>query len=125
MPGNDAKASWAYLNPDGRSFWVVRFPSAQEWRFARVSIDGTAYKDLAKGASALADMTWTRDGRAVLYAESTDGHDWRIMRISADGGNPTFTGLEVKKPSAFWSFDLSPDGKRIVFSGTLYSISAK
>jgi hypothetical protein len=41
------------------------------------------------------------------------------MRLSADGGVPTFTGLEVDDLTYF---DLSFDGKRIAFDGTGYII---
>ncbi len=37
------------------------------------------------------------------------------MRVSADGGQPEFTGLEVRD---LGPFSVSPDGSRIAFTST-------
>jgi hypothetical protein len=68
---------------------------------------------------------WTRDGKEILLGLRRDNRTWRLMRVPAAGGRATFAGLETVGPQQFhFNFDLSPDGKRIVFEGISPAIGA-
>lgn len=59
-------------------------------------------------------MTWSKDGRSILFNQELPGADgqWRVVRVPADGGPAT---LVVATPS-LQSFDVSPDDSRIAYS---------
>jgi Tol biopolymer transport system component len=84
---------------------------------AKVGIDGKGHQVLYSGFSEeIFRPVWTKDGRGILLATRPSSLDARIMRIPAEGGSPTFTGLEV--PGGYLGdFDLSPDGTQIVYAG--------
>jgi len=80
----------------------------EKGRLIRVGIDGSGYREIASGLEGPSAQRW--EGRAVLFVERRLGQ-FRLMRVSADGGNPEFTGLT--EPDAF-AFDVSPDGSSLV-----------
>jgi hypothetical protein len=67
-------------------------------------------------------LAWTKDGRSLVFGRKKTGSadGWEVMRVPANGGEAVFTGLEV---TGLLSLDLSPDGSRIAFDGTAYSLS--
>ena len=92
---------------------------------AIVALDGRDYREIVTGIGRLQSSMWTKDSRAIIFGKSEDGENWQVMRISAEGGMPVFTGLEVKGVLGQQAIGFSPDGKRIIFSGASYSISTK
>ena len=90
-----------------------------EARLFRVGADGSQFREVfgpfrTRGANDR--LAWTRDGRAILFTmtDPTHSSEEKIMRISADGGQPEFTGLEIKRPAN--DFAVSQDGKRVAFA---------
>ena len=107
------------VSPDGNKLAVVRWSDERqphiEWR----GVDGKGFGSSAVGPGLVQCLQWTKDGRSVLFARSQDGVRWQILRLGSDDGAHTFTGLEV---TALTYFDLSPNGLRIAFDGTSYTL---
>jgi Tol biopolymer transport system component len=109
------------LSPDGRTFALV-LTDAKKSHLIRVGIDGSGFREIYSAESGGAGraeisrsgLVWSRDGRSILFMNWDSNKSQRLMRIAAEGsGKAEFTGLEI--PSTDEIFDLSPDGKRIVF----------
>lgn len=114
------RPSFLKVSPDRSSLAIVRPADGNTTDIARCATEGcTDYRVLTVHPGLVQGVNWTPDNRFILYAASDTGSRWRIMRLSADGGVPTFTGLEVDDLTYF---DLSFDGKRIAFDGTGYII---
>lgn len=128
---SDANAGLS-ISPDGASL-VVQTWADQSKRLGRLLIvrtDGTGSRDLLPSFPAdrtLSVVRWMPDGRSILYFTTAPNGDWRLMRISSDGGQPEFAGLDSTRltgtvrlpPSAPYSplsMDVSPDGAHIVFA---------
>jgi Tol biopolymer transport system component len=106
------------LSPDGGTFAIRRFdPVDEKLHCGVVGVDGSGYRELKTIAFIpwWAPMAWTHDGRGVLIPERVK-ESWRIMRLSLDGGAAAPTGLQG--PGDLQAMDVSPDGKRLVFSSS-------
>jgi Tol biopolymer transport system component len=107
------------ISPNGQTFAVTHYGKIpNSTHLARVDITGQNYRELTvpfKNDQLGNKLTWSRDGRSIFFVMRTDGDKDRVMRVSADGGQPEFTGVEV---DGLNDFDLSPDGERIA-SGTV------
>jgi Tol biopolymer transport system component len=98
------------LSPDGRVLAMSAGERAGRSTYvSRINVDGTGYAKLAP--SGRPELTWTRDGRAILYADE----EKKLMRIPANGGVPELTGLTLA--GDFTDFAMKPDGSQIVFVG--------
>jgi len=113
------------LSPDGRilAFWRKEIGSAKTY-LSTVGVDGANLKDLyifrIDSNVAVSQLVCTRDGRSILFSQLSEGKE-QIMRISAEGGNAEFTGVEIPagvSANRSFIFDLSPDGSRIAYSRT-------
>ncbi len=119
------------ISPDGATLAIVAsFDSPQEGRIVTVQTDGTGYRELHGPipGGLWADMIrWTPDGQSILFVSGRGSEGgWKLMRISATGGQPEFDGLDSKKlddsvplpelGNGVFNFDLSPDGSKVVFS---------
>jgi serine/threonine protein kinase/WD40 repeat protein len=109
------------VSPDGRTLAAILADGPNESHLVRVNTDGTDYRvlysargDLA-GGSALSrsGLAWTDQGRALLFMDGNNSGQ-RLLRISADGGEPAFTGLMMGDADVI--FDVSPDGTRLALS---------
>jgi hypothetical protein len=115
------------VSPDGRRLAIARRPGEFNAYIVvcGVEAEGKDCKTLVSNTGPLLALTWTTDNSAIIYAKSLygvpAGEVNRIMRVPADGGTPTFTGLEVR---GMTFFDLNPDGTRLAFDGIAYSTSA-
>ena len=107
------------VSPDSRAlviWWNNQL--AKRRHFARVAADGGGYREIYDlpwlPANASGNVTWTQDGKNILFDRMADENTLQIMRFPADGGTPQFTGLEIT--GRLQNLDLSPDGSRIAFS---------
>ncbi len=119
------------LSPDGSTLAVYGWirPS-EEARIFTVGVDGTGYREIVPSVRTgpLADtIRWTPDGRSLVFVAHDANRNWRVMRVSADGGPVEFDGLSFDTlsplltnlkifPGNFNNIDLHPDGTRIVAS---------
>ena len=97
------------LSPDGRTLVVA----VADQGLARIGVDGTDMRTIYTGKFTAypGSYTWTRDGRAILFGQPSE-NSVRIMRVSAEGGQPEFTGISGDR---LQTFDLSPDGSHIAY----------
>lgn len=94
------------LSPDGKT---LAFP-LQRRAVGLVGVDGSGFRQLQ--AEGIRQVGWTPDGRAILFeAQSGGPSNRKLMRLSVEGGEPEFTGLDIQGV-----FSLHPDGTRIAFS---------
>lgn len=109
------------LSPDGRTLAVILPEGATTSHLVRINTDGSGYRLLysaqgnAAGGSALSrsGLAWTDRGNALLFLEGSPAGQ-RLLRISADGGTPEFTGLVMGGGDVI--MDVSPDGTRLALS---------
>ena len=111
------------ISPDGKTLAVIRRPHLKDAHLALVSTRSEDYRELVTGAGPLKAMTWTSDGRSIVFANLKPNSidTWQLMQIPAQGGAAVFTGLEVM---GLAYLDISPDGSRIAFDGMAYNLSA-
>jgi Tol biopolymer transport system component len=122
------------LSPDGRTLAVkgrpkqLRTPGRKsdfEVQLARIGIDGSDYNVLyapflIQQAAWGETLTWTKDGKAILFGESgefstPDFGINHIMRIPAEGGMPEPTGLQGTSEGTL-NLDLNVDGSKAIFN---------
>ncbi len=106
----------AQLSPDGRAVaMTIGTPSAGIDTIARVDVDGSGFRRLhALSPGERVALTWSHDGRVVLYAPARQPQR-RVSRIPADGGQPEFTGLVL---GGTGRFSVSPDGSRLAYASS-------
>jgi len=113
------------LSPDGQTLALNHVHPAQ-WRLITVGIDGSNWREIHTDnrLARLDAVRWTPDGQSLLFIEGSG--TWRMMRIPATGGTAVFDGLDsanfagtVPLPTYevanIANFDVSPDGRRVVF----------
>jgi len=94
------------LSRDGKTVtFIVRDQDGNH--FASVHTDGTGYREIPAPPEAGGGYGWTADGRSLLFIEKQNEKS-RFMRISAEGGQPEFTGIEVAGNIQSW--DVNSDG---------------
>jgi Tol biopolymer transport system component len=121
------------LSPDGRTLaFAVIHGALREQHLARVGIDGSDYRELYTPFQTIGTpakrVRWSKDGKAILFLKTTRPPNeviagkggFQIMKIPADGGLPVPLSLEEPISS---TFDLSPDGSRIAYSGRVAGVT--
>jgi dipeptidyl aminopeptidase/acylaminoacyl peptidase len=109
------------LSPDGSTLAIAGLIDQQtrEARLSRISVDGADSRELYKSVRAVQKtvlfdkIAWTLDGREILFTESDRNNNFRLLRISAEGGKAEYTGFEA---TGIISIDLHRDGSRIAYS---------
>ena len=111
------------LSPDGRTLalgWIDRPPQEAKLHIARVSIDGSNFRDVFTTADhpfGANTVAWSRDGRSILFNQEQeqplgDLH-WGVTRVPVEGGGPATLAIATGNMQGF---ALSPDGSRIAYS---------
>jgi Tol biopolymer transport system component len=122
------------VSPDGQQVAVQVLlalnPPVLTARLALVATDGSGSRVLAgpyESGAPSSTITWMPDGRSVLFfAGGVRPPRWRLMRVSASGGEPVFDGLEraaLENDSSLpvltvdppFSLTVSPEGSRVAF----------
>jgi Tol biopolymer transport system component len=114
-----ATGSYMSVSPDGSMLAIARWAGVGQPRIAKWGADGTGYGESPVGPGLVQSVTWGKDNRTIFFARSDNGTKWQILLLAPDGSAPKFTGLEVTNLTYF---DLSPDGSRIAFDGTDYTV---
>jgi Tol biopolymer transport system component len=111
------------VSPDGATVAIKAWvdDTSNQGRIITVRTDGTGYRDLHgpfDGGGWTEALQWTPDGQSIVFTAGG-----RLMRIPASGGTAEFDGVEratfanaVPAPVNISSFDISPDGSRVVFT---------
>jgi Tol biopolymer transport system component len=104
------------LSPDGRTFVIWRVdPQARKSVLGLIDADGSNFRELYSPAftTVFTHLAWSKDGRAILFKLQDKP---QVMRISAQGGTPEPTGIEVT--DSMMNMDISPAGSRLAYSAT-------
>ena len=78
------------LSPDGKMLSVVSRSGNGPRRLSRINIDGSGYREIYSGILGILpnQISWTRDGRSILFMQQDNDGLCRIMRIPVEGGQP-------------------------------------
>jgi Tol biopolymer transport system component len=102
------------MSPDGGRI-LFRSMESNTSCLAVVSADGSGYREIYKGEG-ISGISWAVDGGSAMFAQRTAGDRWRVMKVPAEGGAASFTGLEVSNQDARLLPAPHPDGVRVAFS---------
>ena len=116
----------------GEGRLVEQLATKRQARLVSVRVDGTGYRELYGPFSTVSvsdSMRWTPDSQSIVFlADSDDNANNRVrtLRVSVDGGQPEFDGLDLRAlvdagtvpglAAGPWNLDLSADGSRMAFS---------
>jgi Tol biopolymer transport system component len=121
------------VSPDGQSVALQvgeANPPVVTARVVLVATAGSGSRNLTgpyRMDNIVGTIAWTPDGQSVLYfTGSAQQGVWRLMKVSAGGGEPVFDGLEratLVNDSSLpllasyppWGLTVSPDGSRVAF----------
>jgi Tol biopolymer transport system component len=112
------------VSPDGQQVAILEWAPWEAWghlrRFLRiVPISGGEARDLIRfqkwANTGKGSLSWTPDGRYILFAKRRQGSGPVLYRIPSEGGKPQ--ELDVVTQTDSGKFSLHPDGKRIAFTG--------
>lgn len=113
----DEDGAWFPLDwsRDGRRLLVGRFVSIEQSTIHVLDVATGQLTEVnpARGPIAYGGARFARDGRSVLAISDEDSEFQRLVRIEIDGGRQS-----VLTPGLAWDvegFDLSPDGRRLVY----------
>ena len=95
-----------YPNPDGKQIFVLG--TKQRGELVRYDMKSHQFLPFLSGISAT-DPTFSRDGRWVAYASSSDHTLWRSRSDGSERMQLTFPPTDVDFPA------ISPDGTKISF----------
>jgi serine/threonine protein kinase/Tol biopolymer transport system component len=114
------------FSPDGSSLAMSYSPDPTQYsKLAIVAVDTgeirTLYplpKDVVLGGDGGEKLSWTKDGRAVLYLASNDESSSLWAQPIVPIGQTPAPPKQVMSfgSDRIWSYSLSPDGKQIVYS---------
>ena len=115
------------LSPDGRTLafsWMqdLLFGPQRTLHIGTVSVDGSNFREVFAGTDTLSgggSLVWSKDGHSIFFnQEQPDrGPQWAIMQVAADGSRPASVFRSASSSNGN-SFDLSPDGSRLVLGLT-------
>ena len=115
LSGTQKLAGWA-LADEGRRVALILADNKDGYAVASVSVAGTDYRELyswSQPAFGVQLATGTA-GKGILFSMKPPDAPWRIMRISATGGTPEFTG--VQSANRIRWFSSNKEGSRLAYS---------
>lgn len=114
----DGRASHPVWSPDGKSlvYTLEKFLD-RELRFMVRATESDAVREIARGdfrAGAIQNVRWAEDGESLLFLSVTDGRSPAFYRVDPRTGGIT----QETKRGAGQSFDVMPDGERVLVAET-------
>jgi len=102
------------LSPDSKTL-VMRRQDAKDAHLGVVGVDGSGYREIyTEPRAALSSVTWSKDGRSILFGRRKSGDNWETMRLPVSGGKAEPTGVQVR--GTLQNLDLTTDGLRLALS---------
>jgi Tol biopolymer transport system component len=105
------------VSHDGRSIAFTANVGDSERHLMTVPTTGGPARVLYRGTYSRptpATAVWTRDGRTIITAADDGRTRYRYVAFPAEGGEPRALDLSMQ---GLGTADLSPDGRRLVFTG--------
>jgi Tol biopolymer transport system component len=104
------------LVEEGRRLALTLVDNKDVYTLASVSVDGSDYRELYSWSQHAVgvQVASAGAGKGILFSMKSPDVPWRIMRISATGGTPEFTGVE--SDSIIRWFNSNKDGSRLAYS---------
>ncbi len=99
------------ISPDGRYLAFVRRKTEQVGDIYVAGLGGGSLRRLTKDGRNLSGLTWSADGRHIIYSAERAGHR-RLFRVSLAGGPPQLlllAGREATLPA------VAPRGDRLAY----------
>ena len=106
------------FSPDGKELAYSRAETDGRWSLWIASVETGEARRLTDSAAGEIYPRFTPDGRAVVYTTWSRPH--RIFRLPLDGG-PARPLVGPESGGGAWG-DISPDGRRMVFSRSLQGV---
>jgi serine/threonine protein kinase/Tol biopolymer transport system component len=116
--------SFSTVSPDGRSLAsLYRATAGKPAQLAVVDAQSgeirATYDEppgMTMGNAGGATLTWTKDGRAILFVETQNGVSSLWAQPVGGPGTPQASAKQIMifGPGLIWSYAISPDGKQIV-----------
>lgn len=88
------------FSPDGRLLAFLRHDTAAAADIYVTPLARGNPQRLTQDHARIQGMTWTRDGRSILFASDREGGEPHLWRIPVSGGAPERV-VEVREPAAF------------------------
>jgi Tol biopolymer transport system component len=107
------------ISPDGRQLAFMANVGPNQRNLMTLSTNGGTPVVLVRGGYANPQpqtLVWTRDGKYILFKAQDGRQRTQVWAVPVDGGPARRTGLATS--ASIGKMDLSPDGKRLVFTGT-------
>ena len=100
------------LSPDGQhlAFSMVELDALYPSRLMILPVTGGEPQEVARLQEYIRGLTWTPDGRQLLFSKKVDGSVWRIP---VEGGTPQKMDLRMEM---ILDLHIHPDGQHIAFS---------
>jgi len=111
-----ADENWLIWSPDGSSVLFNSFAPGHLSLLEGPSTSGAARTPLLMGDEGKWPVSWSKDGRFVLYVTSSDRTSNDIWVLPVDGKRPPYPFLRTEESENWATF--SPDGRWVAFSVT-------
>jgi Tol biopolymer transport system component len=104
------------ISPDGSRVAYADNASGQYDLVVQPVDDGPARRLTAYTKSTVREVTWTPDGKALVFLADAQGDEfYQVRRISADGGDAE--SLTDRPKVQYALGQVSPDGRRVAYGG--------
>jgi len=112
-----ADENWLIWSPDGSRVLLNSFTRERLSLFEAPSSDATQARSVLEGSEGKWPVSWSPDGRYVLYVTNNDSTSNDIWVLLRDGTGSPYPYLRTSASENWAAF--SPDGRYVAFSATV------